>query len=82
MSCRSVHPHVRGENAGRQIHFLGVGRFTPTCVGKIKAIESSSYASTVHPHVRGENSLGFKGRLGSQRFTPTRVGKITVIIAE
>ena len=31
-------------------------RFTPTCVGKIRARDGRSGPTTVHPHVRGENS--------------------------
>ena len=35
---------------------LSMGRFTPTCVGKITSSTGRMFRYTVHPHVRGENS--------------------------
>ena len=53
-----------------------VGRFTPTCVGRIHPGSLRPPAPPVHPHVRGENSAPPAFPARRPRFTPTCVGRI------
>ncbi len=48
-------PRAWGKSNGLGL-MPAVGRFTPTCVGKIAIACKSATPMTVHPHVRGENT--------------------------
>ena len=73
---KSVHPHMRGENALVCLDLALQVRFTPTCVGKIPVFEHAIVEHTVHPHMRGENAVALLPEPRPFRFTPTCVGKM------
>ena len=54
-AAASVHPHVRGDDAGRASRARGRRRFTPTCVGTTSVRPRPRPLSPVHPHVRGDD---------------------------
>ena len=76
----SVHPHVCGETDVSHRMAMDGRRFTPTCVGKLPCVMSSSAPMTVHPHVCGETGKVDNFFHATERFTPTCVGKLTYSI--
>ncbi len=69
-----VHPHVRGDNAGRRPRVKGDGGSPPRAWGQRFVATSSVTSTTVHPHVRGDNAIRRVQEHGRRRFTPTCVG--------
>ena len=49
----TVHPHVRGVYANRELALRLINRSIPTCVGFTSPLPDNSILTAVHPHVRG-----------------------------
>ena len=58
---------------------LAPHRFTPTCVGKTKAVAALELGDAVHPHVRGEDSTGGVSRTCSSGSPPRAWGRLLLI---
>ena len=48
-------PHAWGQ-CKEKFNKLENKRFTPTCVGTIRGLDSRTTSCTVHPHMRGDNT--------------------------
>ncbi len=57
---RTVHPHVRGDDAVGSHSPYSLRWSTPTCVGTICRRAGAARSLTVHPHVRGDDAMGWE----------------------
>ena len=77
LSGASVHPHVRGADAGEQKAHECAGGVHPHVRGADEILcELGACTSAVHPHVRGADLHGRVARKFAVRFIPTCVGQI------
>ena len=67
----TVHPHVRGDDAGTRQHILQRERYTPTCVGTTSSDSPPQRPAAVHPHVRGDDSV-MSSKASAPSGTPPR----------